>query len=50
MPDLETTASALELVLCFEAWDQLGSAQGLDADRRRVVATRAVRALLATPA
>jgi AcrR family transcriptional regulator len=43
----EPMVSALELVLSFEAWDQLASGQGLDADGRGVVTTRAVTALLA---
>jgi AcrR family transcriptional regulator len=43
----EPMLSALELVLSFEAWDQLASGQGLDVHGRGEVTTRAVTALLA---
>jgi AcrR family transcriptional regulator len=50
VPEAEPVVSALELVLSFEAWDQLASGQGLDVEGRRRVTARAVTALLASPA
>jgi AcrR family transcriptional regulator len=46
-PDAGPTARGLELLLSFEAWDQLVSVQGLDAPQRRAVLQRAVVASLA---
>ena len=40
------TATAVEVALSFEAWDQLRSAQGLSAARAEVVVTHLVRSLL----
>ena len=40
------TVSAVELALCFEAWDQLRSAQGLSAARTAATVTAMLRALL----
>lgn len=40
------TTGALELLLSFEAWDQLASAQGLDGPARQAITSRAVVALL----
>jgi AcrR family transcriptional regulator len=42
--------AALELLLSFEAWDQLASAQDLSDEERRAVLERAVLAVLAPPA
>lgn len=41
------TASALEVALSFEAWDQLRSAQGLSAARTSATVAEIVRSLLA---
>ena len=44
------TASALEVALSFEAWDQLRSAQGLSANRTSATVAQIVRSLLAPAA
>jgi AcrR family transcriptional regulator len=41
------TYAALEAALSFEAWDQLRSGQGMDAERTKQVTTRTLLALLA---
>jgi AcrR family transcriptional regulator len=48
--DSEVTVRALELALSFEAWDQMASAQGLDAGARQATTVRLVGALLAPTA
>jgi AcrR family transcriptional regulator len=50
LTDREPLVSALEVVLSFEAWDQLASNQGLDADHRQAVTRLAAAALLASSA
>ncbi len=42
------TASALEMALSFEAWDQLRSAQGLSAARTSAAVTHVLRSLLSS--
>lgn len=44
--DVDVTVRALEVALSFEAWDQLASGQGLDADGRRATTAHLVGALL----
>ena len=44
--DADVTVRALEVALSFEAWDQLASGQGLDADARTATTARLVDALL----
>jgi AcrR family transcriptional regulator len=44
--DRATTASALQMVLSFQAWDQLESAQHLAVDDRNAIVAHTVRALL----
>jgi TetR/AcrR family transcriptional regulator, regulator of autoinduction and epiphytic fitness len=48
--DADVTVRALELVLSFEAWDQMASGQGLDADGRQATTAHLVAALLAPAA
>jgi AcrR family transcriptional regulator len=48
--DAGPTVKGLELLLSFEAWDQLASGQGLEGAARRTVITRAVLASLAPTA
>lgn len=45
--DAAVTVPALEVALSFEAWDQMASGQGLDADARQATTVRLVSALLA---
>ncbi len=45
--DVDGLLRALELALSFEAWDQLASMQGLDAEARQATTVRIVLALLA---
>lgn len=47
--NVRVTAAALELLLSFEAWDQLAATQGLDSTARKAVTTRAIIALLDSP-
>jgi AcrR family transcriptional regulator len=49
-PGHERDLAAIELLLSFEAWDQLASAQDLADEERRAVLERALRAVLAPPA
>jgi AcrR family transcriptional regulator len=44
--DADLTVQALEVALSFEAWDQLASGQGLDAEARTATTVRLVDALL----